>query len=295
MNAPIAALIAAEHLPPAYAETVAAVWAPLAAHLAAYHTAARRPLLIGVSGSQGSGKTTACRFLEHLLAADHGLTVATLSIDDLYLTRTERTAMARRVHPLFATRGPPGTHDIGLGHAVITALLTGAGPTAIPRFDKAIDDRCNPATWPQIIAPLDILLFEGWCIGATPQPEADLAAPMNALESREDPQMIWRRRANTALATDYAALFARIDLRIALQVPGFGVVQRWRGQQEDKLRARHGPSAGMAPAALDRFIQHYERVTRHMLADGARTADIVIPIDAQHKAGAILFQDRAGS
>lgn len=291
----IPSLIAAEHLPAAYAHTIPTTWAPLADHLAARHKTAGRPLLIGLSGCQGSGKSTACRFLEHLLAARHGLTAATLSLDDLYLTKLQRADLARRIHPLFATRGPPGTHDMGLANSVITTLLTGQGLTTIPRFEKAVDDRSPAENWPRIIAPVDILLFEGWCIGATAQSEADLAAPLNALESHEDANLIWRRHINNALASDYAALFSRLDLLIALQPPDFSVVHHWRGEQESKLRARLGPSAGMGAAALDRFIQHYERLTRHMLAVMPNTADIIIPISRQHETGAIQVLDRAGS
>lgn len=276
-----------------YADTVAAAWVPLAADLARRRAVAGRPLLVGINGAQGSGKTTACRFLEHLLAARHGLRVATLSLDDLYLTRAERADLAARVHPLLATRGPPGTHDLAFGNSIITHLLGGTGPVAVPRFDKAIDDRAPPADWPVVNAPLDILLFEGWCIGATPQQKSALAAPVNALEAAEDPEMTWRRHVNAVLAGDYAALFARLDLLVVLQAPGFDVVRGWRQLQEDRLRARAGPNAGMDAVAIDRFIQHYERLTRHMIEALPNTADIIIPIDREHRIGAIQGLDRA--
>lgn len=289
----VAALIAAEALPADYADTVANVWAPLAACLAARAAAVKRPLLIGINGAQGTGKTTACRFLEALLRDDHGLTVATLSLDDFYLTRAERTALAARRHPLFATRGPPGTHDLGLANRVITGLLTGSGTLALPRFDKAIDDRAPPGTWSRVNAPIDILLFEGWCIGATPQHKSLLRTPVNALEAIEDPDAVWVRHVNAALATGYARLFARLDLLVALTVPDIAVVRGWRQLQEDKLRTRKGPQAGMDAAALDRFLAHYERLTRHMIETIPGVADITIPVDRDHKLGAIRFRDRA--
>ncbi|MFZ4688528.1 MAG: kinase [Polymorphobacter sp.] len=288
-----AAIIAAEALPADYADTVARVWTPLAAQIAARRHSAGRPLLVGINGTQGSGKTTACRFLGALLA-DCGLSVATLSIDDLVLTRAEREALAATVHPLFATRGPPGTHDLALADRTITALLAGTSPVAVPRFDKAVDDRAPSSSWPVVEAPLDVLLFEGWCIGATPQPKSALSAPVNRLEADEDPQMTWRRHVNDALATGYARLFARLDLLVALRAPDFGVVRAWRQRQEEQLRARAGAGAGMDDAALDRFIQHYERLTRHMLDTVPAPATITIIIDHQHKAGAIQGLDRAG-
>jgi D-glycerate 3-kinase len=287
----IAALIAAEALPPTYAETVSRIWAPLAAHLAGFHQSRARPLLIGINGAQGTGKSTACRFLE-LLLGQHGLRTATLSLDDVYLTRADRIARAATLHPLLGTRGPPGTHDLSLAEATISRLLTGSAATAIPRFDKAIDDRTPASDWPIVTAPLDILFFEGWCLGATPQSASALVTPINALEASEDPDCVWRAHVNTALAIGYARLFARLDQLIVLQAPDFAAVRRWRAVQEQKLIAARG--TGMDAPALDRFLQHYERLTRHMLDTLPARADIIVPLDPQHNAGAIRFRDRAG-
>ncbi len=293
LEARIAALIAEEALPTAYADTVRAHWMPLAANLAARRAAAGRPLLIGINGPQGSGKSSLCRFVEMLLQEAHGLRAATLSLDDVYLTRAAREALGRDVHPLLRTRGVPGTHDLPLAEAVITAALSGAGEVALPRFDKAADDRRPEADWPHITAPLDILLFEGWCMGAEPMPETGLAAPINSLEAEEDPDGRWRQAINTALNTGYRQLFARLDALVFLEAPGFAPVLAWRTQQEHKLRARSGPAAGPAAAGMDdaaiaRFVAHYERLTRHMLATLPGRADIVMKLDEQRRIGAIV-------
>jgi D-glycerate 3-kinase len=277
--AAIAALLTREALPAAYAETVDRWWRPLAGHIAGWRAKAGRPLLIGINGAQGSGKTTLCVFVEALLAHEHGLAVATLSLDDLYCTRAERHRLATIVHPLLATRGVPGTHDLPLATRTLDALLAGSGATAIPRFDKAVDDRRPRTAWPLVMAPLDVLLFEGWCIAATPQPESALAIPVNALETSEDPEMTWRLHANRALAGGYATLFARIDRLVMLRAPGFASVRGWRQQQESHLRSRAGAGAGMNPAAVDRFIQHYERLTRDMLAGLSPRADLCFDLD----------------
>ena len=282
----LAALIADEGLPDSNADTVTRIWMPLAAHIGVLRERAGHPLLIGISGVQGSGKSTACRFLAAILAAE-GLRVASLSLDDLYLPGAARARLAETIHPLFATRGVPGTHDLVLGNAVIDALLAGTGPVAVPRFDKSRDE---PATdWPVVIAPVDLLLFEGWCIGATPQPESAFATPVNGLEANEDRDLTWRRAVNDALGGNYARLFARLDLRVALVAPDFGVVGGWRRQAEMPLRAQ---GLGMDDIALDRFIQHYERLSRHMLAMAPAEADITISIAANHTAGAIQGLDR---
>jgi D-glycerate 3-kinase len=265
----------------------AALVAALAGAITETRARLGRPVLIGISGVQGSGKSTLCARLEAALS-HAGLAAATLSLDDLYLTRAEREQIAMTLHPLFVTRGVPGTHDLGLADTVITQLLTGHGPVAIPRFDKAVDDRAPKDAWPIVTAPLDVLLFEGWCIAATPEPESALAAPINALEADEDRDGGWRRAVNTALAGDYALLFSRLDLLILLRAPGFSAVQAWRQQQEDALRTERGAGAGMDSAALGRFIAHFERLSRHMLASPPPPRAITVDLDAERRVGAII-------
>lgn len=272
MSGAIEALIAAEALPASYAEVVERHWAPLADRIAAMP---KRPLVVGINGAQGSGKSTLCHFLEVLLA-DRGLRAVTLSLDDLYLTRAERQEAARTIHPLFATRGVPGTHDVALGMAVLDAVAAGRDFT-LPRFDKAIDDRAPQGV--AVAGQVDVLLLEGWCLGAVPQPDAALAQPVNTLEASEDAEGIWRGEVNRRLATDYAALFGRIDLLVMLTVQGFEAVRANRALQEEKLARRNPGGAGvMDQAALDRFVMHYERLTRATLAEMPARADILYRI-----------------
>lgn len=272
MSDAIKALIAAEALPASYAEVVDRHWAPLADRIAG---TGKRPLVVGVNGAQGSGKSTLCHFLEVLLA-DRGLRAVTLSLDDLYLTKAQRLEAARTVHPLFATRGVPGTHDVALGMAVLDAVAAGRDFT-LPRFDKAIDDRA-PQGEP-VHGPVDVLLLEGWCLGAVPQPQAELTQPVNRLEAEEDADGVWRGAVNRRLATDYAALFGRIDLLVMLAVHGFEAVRANRRLQEEKLARRNPGGAGvMDQAALDRFVMHYERLTRATLAEMPARADILYRI-----------------
>lgn len=232
--------------------------------------------MLGIAGAQGSGKSTVARALAGAMA-EEGVACALLSIDDLYLPRADRAALARTVHPLLRTRGVPGTHDIALGLALIAALERGEG-ALLPRFDKAADDRLPVADWPAAPAACRLLLLEGWCVGARPQPDAALDTPVNALEAREDADGRWRHYVNRALAGAYQRLFDRIDRLVLLAAPDFSVVHRWRDEQEDALRA--GGGAGVMDAAqIARFIQHYERITRHMLADLPARADLVVRLD----------------
>jgi D-glycerate 3-kinase len=269
MSSAIRSLIEAEGLPADYREVVDRYWRPLSEAIAERYEG--KPLVVGINGAQGSGKSTLCKLLEVLLV-EHNQVGITLSLDDLYLTRAERLDAAENDHPLFATRGVPGTHDIARGMEILDRLLAGK-PADLPVFDKARDDRA--ADTRHIEPPVHVVLLEGWCVGALPQPAADLLEPANALEREEDPQGIWRREVNRRLATDYAELFARIDCLIMLEVADFDAVRANRRLQEQKL----GPGpAVMDDAALDRFLAHYERLTKWIMAEMPARADILIEI-----------------
>lgn len=221
------------------------------------------PCLIGIAGAQGSGKSTLAK------AAAERLGGVALSLDDVYLTKAERAALAESMHPLLAVRGPPGTHDLDLADSVIDDLLAGR-PTDLPRFDKLRDDRTRPERFTGHAA---VVVFEGWCVGATPQDEAHLAQPINALEHDHDADGVWRRRANAMLEDRYARFFGRFDAVLHLAAPDFGAVLDWRCEQEAGLLSV--PVDALPYGRRDdlaAFIQHFERITRHMLADGVSAA-----------------------
>jgi len=243
--------------------------------------------VIGLNGSQGSGKSTLAATLRETLRERHGLRAAVLALDDLYRTRAERERLSRDVHPLLTTRGVPGTHDLELGAQVLRRLRAlGAGETApLPAFDKLADDRAPESAWRVVAGPVDVILFEGWCVGTPPQTEADLAAPVNALEADEDADGRWRRYVNDRLAGEYRQLFAGLAATIFLAVPDFDTIFRWRLQQENETAraARVATSALMDPARLRRFIQHYERLTRHALRVMPDRADVVLDLGPEHQ------------
>ena len=232
------------------------------------------PGRVGLGGGQGAGKTTLARLLE-AACRQRGLRVALLHLDDFYLTRTDRRALAAHVHPLFETRGPPGTHDL---RSLIEAMdaLQGEGEVEVPVFDKGLDDRAGNR---RLRGPVDLVLVEGWCVGAEPANAAQLATPINALEREEDAEGIWRRAVNEALAGDHRRLAEALDLLVFLRVPGLAAVRRWRLEQE-----RERPSAQrMSPTEIDRFVQHYERVTSAMWASVPERADLVVELDGAHR------------
>jgi len=249
-------------------------WLPLARSLADDAVAiAARPLCIAIAGAQGSGKTTLAEILtEQLLLA--GVSAVACSLDDFYLARARRIELARSVHPLLITRGVPGTHDVDLCIQTIDSVMR--TPTAMPKFDKGLDDVVDRSAWP-MAGVADVVIIEGWCLGARPQPADDLVTPINDLERDEDADVRWRRYANDALAR-YRALFARFDRLVFLRAPDFDAVRRWRAEQELQLpRDRR-----MSAPQLRRFTAHYERLTMWMQKDLPGRADLTVLLDQDH-------------
>ena len=237
------------------------------------------PFLLGVQGAQGSGKSTLSALLAHTLRELHGLSTAVLSLDDFYLTRAERRQLAETVHPLFITRGVPGTHDVPEIHRVIDQLGR-AKPSSqlrLPRFDKALDDRAPIESGALFVGRPDVIVIEGWCLGTPAEPLERLKDPLNPLESLEDPDARWRGTVNHRLATDYARLVARLDALIFLKIPDFSAVFDWRSLQESKLN-----QAGLDAAGMTRFIQHFERLTRWSLIATPKQANWVLSLDDSH-------------
>lgn len=237
-------------------------------------------LVIGINGCQGSGKSTLAALLVLLLREMQGIHSINLSLDDFYLTRLKREELAVNVHPLLKTRGVPGTHDVGLALQTIKALSK-SGEVAIPRFNKALDDRQKKSDWPIVKAPVDVIIIEGWCLGVRPQTQAELEVAINTLEAEED-KGEWRAYVNDRLAGEYQELFELLDMLIMLKVPDFSKVLEWRLQQENKLREKMTARPGsklMNEDQLIRFISHYERLTRHALNTVPETADVVYQLN----------------
>ncbi|UNK50749.1 kinase [Lysobacter sp. S4-A87] len=239
-----------------------------------------------IAGLQGSGKSTLAAQVA-TLARGRGLRVAVLSIDDFYLGRRQRLQLGHQVHPLLATRGPPGTHDVALACATLDALREGK-PVRLPRFDKLADTRLPPSRWPWA-REVDLALFEGWFLKTPAQATDELREPINAVERDEDPDGGWRRYCNEALARDYPPLWSRLDRLLFLQPPGFEAVPQWRWQQEQALasqararRAHQAPARqAMSEAALQRFVQLFERVSRQALRRLPGIAEWTLPLDAR--------------
>jgi D-glycerate 3-kinase len=290
-----------ENLPETYKTLALEYFFPLADEIIHEQKASNdnKPLIIGINGSQGSGKSTLALLLSQIFSTLFNKNVANLSIDDFYNTKNERQQSATDTHPLLLTRGVPGTHDTALLGNILKKLSLGETKVIIPRFNKSTDDRHEESEWETIHKPVDIILLEGWCVGVRPQTPQQLSQAINSLEQKEDSQSIWRNHINLAITQDYLPIFERLDKLIMLKAPSFDCVYSWRQKQENKLRAKtilnetsSNSNAGvMTETELQRFIQHYQRLTVHMLATLPKYADIIFKLNSAHSVTERLDRD----
>ena len=193
----------------------------------------KKTKIIGLTGGQGSGKSTISNILKIILKEGFNLDTTIFSIDDFYKTLKDRKLMSKKISPLFLTRGVPGTHDTRMLHSCIKNLKKSKfNKIMIPKFDKSIDDRSSKNKWIKVNKKPNVVIFEGWCVGVTPQKKKDLIVPINKLEKEKDKKRIWRSRVNKELVEKYRKIFSLIDKLIFLKVPSFKYVFKWRLLQE---------------------------------------------------------------
>ncbi len=251
-----------------------------------------RTLILGLSGSQGSGKTTVTGILQIILKKFFKKDIYIISIDDFYKTLRDRNRMSQQKHSLFKTRGVPGTHDINLiKNFFISVKRKKFKKIKLPKFNKSIDDRSKKNYWHNINKRPEIIILEGWCVGAKPQIISSLRKPVNILERHEDKDLIWRKYANEKLKKEYKEVFAMIDYFIFMKVPNFKIVFKWRLLQENKLRKKlHYKKKIMTYSAIKRFIMFYQRITLQMMKDLSKSASIVLLLKKNHEIKRVLFR-----
>lgn len=276
-----------ERLPSTYLLDATQYFLPLVRDIKAEIQSSRKgPFLIGINGAQGTGKSTLAKLLSALLTSS-GYRTVNLSIDDFYYSKAKRQELADEIHPLLRSRGVPGTHDVDLALNLIEQLCAAGSNQQItlPRFDKSLDD-CRPvAACEQIQGPIDIIILEGWFVGAKAQAGDELTQAINELEINEDSDGRWRAYVNQQLAGSYQSLFEKIHILLMLQAPGFEQILEWRSLQEEKLRtlAVTDASGLMDRKAIKHFIQHFERLTRHCLRTLPDSADRVFRLNTEHR------------
>ncbi len=246
--------------------------------------------IIGLSGGQGAGKSTITGILKFILKKKYGLDICVFSIDDFYKTKIERMKMSKRIHPLFITRGVPGTHDLSLLNKIIKKLKKNKFRTVlIPKFDKSIDDRSKKNKWQKIKKKPHLIIFEGWCVGARHQKNDDLEKSMNQIERKNDTDFTWRKTVNYQLKHKYKKIFKKIDKLIYLKAPSFKDIFKWRLLQEQKMKLTSKSKKIMSKSQVKEFIMFYERITRHMMKDYSKISDLTIFLDKNHRSTKMKF------
>jgi len=252
----------------------------------------RKTLFLGFSGGQGSGKTTVASILKIILKKFFKRRIVVSSIDDFYKTLKDRTKMSHEIHPLFKTRGVPGTHDINLVKKFFQSIKKRKfREFKLPKFYKPMDDRLEKKYWPNIKKRPEIVILEGWCVGAKPQSNFVLKKPINTLEKYEDQDFTWRIHVNEMLKKEYKKIFEMIDYFIFMKIPNFGVVLKWRFIQERKLgKKSHSKRNIMSYNEIKRFIMFYQRITLQMIKDLSKSASIVMSLKKNHEIKKVLFR-----
>lgn len=244
-----------------------------------------QPYILGINGAQGSGKTTFSKILKMVIENLYHRSVVIISLDDFYLSKSDRQILGETVHPLLSTRGVPGTHDTARIINFLNSIDAHQFPLTIPIFDKSIDDQKNQSEWKTITNKPDVILFEGWCMGATAENEISLQAPINTLEINEDNNSHWRTYVNQQLNNDYQEIFSHLDGLISLKVPSFDMVLPWRELQEEKLRSSIHAQENqcMSQQQLQRFIMLFERITRRMLEETPKKPTFTLELNNEHQ------------
>ena len=252
----------------------------------------RKTLFLGFSGGQGAGKTTITKILKIILIKYFKRKTQVISIDDFYKTKKERYKMSNLIHPLLMTRGVPGTHDVSLIQKQFNFFKKKKFKKfTIPKFSKSLDDRIKKKYWTNIINKPEVVILEGWCVGAKPQLNSLLKKPVNILEKYEDKNMFWRNYVNEKLKKEYKKIFSNIDHFIFVKVPNFKMVFKWRLLQEKKLSKKsHSNKKVMSYDEIKRFIMFCQRITLQMIKDLSKSASVVVLLKKNHGIKKILFR-----
>ena len=254
----------------------------------------KSPLIIGLAGGQGTGKTTITSIITLILKKYFKLKVFKISIDDFYKTRNQRKKLSKNIHPLLMTRGVPGTHDYKIIYEFLNKIKNkNFVKSRLPKFDKSKDDRCKKKLWYKINSRPDIIILEGWCIGAKAQKNAKLVKPINSLEKVKDPNLVWRKYVNIQLKIHYKNLFKQINEIIYLRANNFKILRKWRIKQEKTLWLKSKNKRNlriMNRGDIINFMQTYQRITQSMFKDAPKYASIVMKLNSNHQINSIKFK-----
>ena len=252
----------------------------------------KRPYFVGLAGGQGTGKTTISSLIRIILIKYFRLNVFRISIDDFYKTRKERINLSKRVHPMLLTRGVPGTHDINM---MLNFFRNSKSKKfkrlKLPTFNKAIDDRFNKKKWYDLKKKPDVIIFEGWCVGAKSEKNLTLKKTINSMEKIKDQKQVWRKYVNHQLKSKYKNLYSQLDCLIFLKAKNFSLLQKWRLKQERKLWVNSKvKSKIMSRGDVLNFMQTYQRITQNMFRFTPKYATIILNLNSNHQIKSAVYK-----
>ncbi len=255
-----------------------------------------KPYLIGLAGGQGTGKTTISSLLKIILTKYFKLNVFKISIDDLYKTRKDRIKLSKKIHPLLMTRGVPGTHDVNFIFDLLKKIKSKRfSNLRLPKFNKATDDRVKRKSWYVVKNVPDVIIFEGWCVGARAEKNITLKKSINSLERNEDKNLRWRKFVNDQLQTKYKKLFSKLDCLLFLKASSFKLLQDWRIKQEVLLKLNTKNKANsqvMSKNQVLTFMQTYQRVTQNMFKFAPKYSSIVLNLNRNHQIKSAIYNSK---
>ena len=253
----------------------------------------KKPYIVGLAGGQGTGKTTISSIISIILRKYFKLNVFTISIDDFYKTRKERLILSQKVHPSLMTRGVPGTHDTNIMLDFFKKVKRKKFRSLkLPKFNKAIDDRCTRKLWYSIKKRPDVIIFEGWCVGAKAEKNNTLIKPANSLEKINDKKLTWRKFVNKQLQSKYKQLYDQLNCLLYLKSKNFSLLRQWRIKQEKKLRLKNKRSNNhkiMNNKEVIKFMQTYQRVTQNMFKNVPKYASIILYLNSNHQIKSVVY------
>ena len=254
----------------------------------------KKPYFVGLAGGQGTGKTTTSSLIKIILSKYFKLDVFRISIDDFYKTRKERISLSKRIHPMLLTRGVPGTHDINMMLNFFEKSKSNKFKRLkLPIFNKAIDDRFSKKHWYDLKKKPDVIIFEGWCVGAKSEKKNTLKKTINSMEKTKDQKQIWRKYVNDQLKSKYKKLYSQLDCLIYLKAKDFSLLQKWRLKQERKLWVKSKKNLNTKIMSKDNvltFMQTYQRVTQNMFKYTPKYASVIINLNSNHQIKSAVYK-----
>ena len=254
----------------------------------------KRPYFVGLAGGQGTGKTTISSLIRIILIKYFKLNVFRISIDDFYKTRKERINLSKKIHPMLLTRGVPGTHDINMIlNFFKKSKVKKFKRLKLPTFNKAVDDRFNKNRWYDLKKRPDVVIFEGWCVGAKSEKNISLKKTINSMEKVKDQKQIWRRYVNQQLKSKYKSLHSQLNCLIYLKAKNFSLLQKWRLKQERKLWVNSKKKSNlkiMSRGDVINFMQTYQRITQNMFRYMPKYASIILTLNSNHQIKSAVYK-----